>query len=123
MKTYTNIKYAVLALSFMLFFAVGQVSAHMEPGDLSGFDRAITSDVKVSDNSGSTKSNPLDFNEGRTAGADAGKENVNSCYIGSNNPSSLDDDMNRGKSREFVAGFNSGFNDVASLYNYSYCKR
>jgi len=122
MKTYKNITYALLTLSVMIFLSAGQVWAHMEPGDLNGFNNSISADVKVSDNSNMVKTNPLDFNKGRNAGFEAGRENVNSCSIGSSG-TALDDDMNRGKSREYVAGFDSGFKDVASLYSYSYCGR
>jgi len=119
MKTYKNITYAVLALSMMIFFAAGQVLAHMEPGDLSGFDRNYTNDVRVSVASDPQVSDPLDFSKGRNAGLESGKETINSCAIGEN----LGNHKSQDASRDYIAGFDSGFNDSVNLYNYSYCKR
>ncbi len=131
MKTYRNIRYAALAFSLVAFFAVGQAFALMEPGDLSGFDRIYTNDVKVSYVSDPKMSDPMDFGKGRNAGFEAGKESINSCALGGNmvdieaneaRTAYLDKNMDKGKSSDFIAGFDSGFRDSASLYNYSYCK-
>lgn len=133
MKTYKNITYALLALSMMVFFTVGQASALMEPGDLSGFDTSYTNDVKlrVSQASDPKMSDPMDFSKGRNAGLEVGRESINSCAIGGNTvdleanearTAYLDKNMDKEKSSDFIAGFDSGFRDSASLYNYSYCK-
>lgn len=130
MKTYKNFTYTVLALSVMIFLSAGQVSALMEPGDLSGFDRSYASDFNKSYASDPKVNSPFDFNKGRNAGIEAGKENVNSCSIGSYDTNIeaneartayLDKHMDQEKSGDFIAGFNSGYNDSARLYNYSYC--
>lgn len=128
MKTYTNIKNGLLAIGVMILLSAVQVSAYYEPHDLSGLNPVIKTENKMTDSSSLGKGNPADFNRGRAAGIEAGKESINSCAVGGNELDKGGDHARVGlnddsSSRLFVAGFNSGFGDSANLYNYSYCKR
>ncbi len=131
MKTYKNTTYAVLAISLMVFFAAGQALAFMERGDLGGLEKNYITESRVSYASDPKISDPLDFNKGRNAGLELGKESINSCAVVRDGVDSeakdasmayLDENRNQEKTSEFLAGFDSGFKDSASLFNYSYCK-
>ncbi|OGR38819.1 MAG: hypothetical protein A3J80_05000 [Desulfobacula sp. RIFOXYB2_FULL_45_6] len=122
MKTYTNIIYAVSAFSLLFFLSTGNVSALLGPSEYDGGHPAGMIDKTVSS----------DFNKGRTAGINMANENANSCYVRELEVKDKADDalatyLERNEtemtSDDFVAGFNTGFEEYQDRYNFAYCGR